>query len=102
MGKNKNYSGYKAYQYLEPGLDYKVFEFREALKKDWAYLVPLSKSEEERAEEIIEKNIVIDLHEHPTLRPANINQANELNREGRDFMAYEALTYSGLDAVFSA
>jgi membrane dipeptidase len=100
MGRNKNYSDYKAYQYLTPGIDYKVFKFREALKKDWAYTVPLSKSEEERAEELLEKNIVISLHEHPTFMPADYREAFDVGTEGREFMAYEALSHSGLDAIF--
>lgn len=100
MGRNKNYNGYKAYQYLTPGIDYKVFTFREAIKEEWAYMVPLSKLEEERAEQILEKNIVIDLHEHPTFYTENPQESGEQAREGRDFMAYEALSQSGLDAVF--
>jgi len=100
MGRNKKYSGYKAYQFLTPGIDYKTFKFREAIRKDWEYLIPLSKTEEERAEEIIEKNILIDLHEHPTLSPEDPSESSDLNREGRQFMAYEALSFSGLDAVF--
>lgn len=100
MGRNKKYNGYKAYQYLTPGVDYKVFQFRKAIKEEWAYRVPLSKSEEERTEQILEKNIVIDLHEHPTLYTENPHESGEQAREGRDFMAYEALSQSGLDAVF--
>ncbi len=100
MGKGKKYSGYKAYDYLKPGVDYKEFKFRDPVVKDWSYLVPLSKAEEERVEEIIEKNIIIDLHEHPVLYTETPSQSLELNREGRDFMAYEALSQTGLDCVF--
>jgi membrane dipeptidase len=100
MGAKKKYSGYKPYEYLTPGVDYVDFKFREAIKKEWAYKVPLSKNEEERVDEIFEKNIVIDLHEHPVHYPADPTQAILVNREGRDFMAYEALSISGVDAVF--
>ena len=100
MGRGKKYSGYKAYDYLAPGADYKAFKFRDPTPKDWSYLVPLSKAEEERVEEFIEKNIIIDLHEHPVLCTQDPRQSLELNREGRDFLAYEALSRSGLDCVF--
>ena len=100
MGRGKKYTGYKAYDYLEPGIDYKEFKFREATPKDWAYLVPLSKTEEERVEEIKEKNIIIDLHEHPVRYTAEQRDSLALNREGRDFLAYEALSRTGLDCVF--
>ncbi|KON29885.1 diguanylate cyclase [miscellaneous Crenarchaeota group-15 archaeon DG-45] len=100
MGRNKRYSGYRAYQYLEPGLDYKPFKLRSWFKEEWAYAVPLSKAEEERVDEIFEENIIVDLHEHPCLFPDDIGEASELSREGREFMAYEALSLSGIDCVF--
>lgn len=100
MGSNKKYSGYSAYQYLTPGKDYKVFKLRDAIKQEWAYQVPLSASEEERVQEILEKNIVIDLHDHPVFMPDDPSQEINHCREGREFMAYKALSLSGLDAVF--
>jgi len=100
MGKGKKYTGYKAYDYLTPGIDYKEFKLREATMKKWEYKVPLSKAEEERVEEIFEKNIVIDLHEHPVLYTEDPSQTLEINKEGRDYLAYEALSRSGLDCVF--
>ncbi len=90
MGGNKQYSEYTAYQYLEPGIDYKVFKLREAIKKDWAYTVPLSKAEEERAEAIMEKNLVIDLHEHANIRPDDISLANVLLSEDRPSRSFSA------------
>ena len=79
MGRGKKYSGYKAYDYLAPGADYKAFKFRDPTPKDWSYLVPLSKAEEERVEEFIEKNIIIDLHESCALyaRPKAVTRAQQ-------------------------
>jgi len=100
LGGYKRYSGYRAYRYLEPGIDYKQFKLRSWRKEEWAYAVPLSRAEEERTAEIIAGNIVIDLHEHPCLYPEDIREAADLSREGREFMAYEALSLSGIDCVF--
>lgn len=100
MGRNKKYDGYKAFQYLEPGLDYRGFKLCKKFNRVPPYFVPLSKTEEERFEEIVEKNILIDLHEHPVLFPEDMSQAMELQHLGREFMAYEALSVSGLDCVF--
>ncbi|MHA2143353.1 MAG: dipeptidase [Candidatus Thorarchaeota archaeon] len=100
MGKDKKFDGYKPYQYLTPGVDYREFKWREPVKKDWAYKVPLDKSEEERVKEILENNIVIDLHEHPVLYPEDSKDSLLVNREGRDNLAYEALSKTNLDAVF--
>ena len=100
LGRNKKYSGYRAFQYLEPGIDYRVFKRRKAVLDEWWEPVPLSKTEEERFEEIIERNIVIDLHAHPDIGVADLAQHREASREGRSFLAYEALSMSGLDCVF--
>jgi len=100
MGSNKKYSGYKAYQYLEPGRDYKEFKLRKAVVPEWEYKVPLSKKEEERFEAFVVENIIVDLHEHPCQYPEDLNQSPDLPHEGRQFMAHEALSVSGLDVVF--
>ena len=100
MGRNKKYDGYKAFQYLEPGRDYKEFKLRKAVIDEWWEPVPLDKSEEERFEEVMEKSIVIDLHAHPDIGPEDMEKVREMDREGRNFLAYEALAMSGLDCVF--
>jgi membrane dipeptidase len=100
MGKTKKYDGYKAYQYLKPGFDYKEFKLCKEFNRVPSYIVPLSKTEEERFESIIEKNILVDLHEHPVLWPEDMSQAMPFQQMGRDFTAYEALSKSRLDCVF--
>lgn len=62
--------------------------------------MPLLKSEEKRFEEVMEKNIVIDLHAHPVVGPKDPSETDAFRREGRNFLAYEALSRSGLDCVF--
>jgi len=100
MGRNKKYGGYKAYQYLEPGRDYREFKLRDAIVKDWWEPVPLSKAEEERFEEVMGRSVVMDLHAHPDISPLDPNQNRDFDREGRNVLAYEALAMSGLDCVF--
>jgi len=98
MGRNKKYSGYKAYQYLEPRRDYVEIKFRDEIVKEWSYLLPLSKTEEDRFEDLMEESIIVDVHEHPVKYPQDIYA--ERRNEGRQFTAYEALSRSGLDCVF--
>lgn len=100
MGIDKKYFGYKAFQYLKPEVDYKEFKLREEIIDKWVEKVPLSKTEDERFNEIIEKNIVIDLHAHPVVGPEDVRQTIEMRKEGRNFLAYEALSLSGLDCIF--
>ena len=100
MGKGKKYSGYKSFQYLDEGIDYKAFKLAKEIGRTGKYVVPLSKSEEGRVERILEKQIVLSLHDHLYILTENTTQIPEYNREGRKRTAYEALSISGLDAVF--
>ena len=100
MGKEKVYDGYKAYGYLEAGFDYTEFRLCKEFDRVPPCFVPLSKGEEKRFEGFIERNILIDLHEHPVLWPEDMGKAMELQGLGRDFTAYEALSRSRLDCVF--
>jgi membrane dipeptidase len=100
MGGKKKYSGYKSFQYLEAGFDYKSYELCKELGRVKYHEVPLSKSEEERFKSLIEDNIVINLHDHPTISPVDRSLALELKSMGRQFTAYEALSVSGPDCVF--
>ena len=87
MGRYKKYSGYKAYQYLEPKIDYAEVRLRDEIEKDWSYVFPLSKAEEERFEGIVEKSVFVDLHEHPVVYPEDVYAVRR--NEGREFMAYD-------------
>ena len=100
MGRKKVYNGYKAYGYLEPGFDYREFVLCKEFDRVPPHFVPLSKNEEDRFNGFIEKNVIVDLHEHPVLWPEDMGQAMELQGLGRDFTAYEALSVSRLDCVF--
>lgn len=100
MGRHKIYSGYKAFQYLETGIDYRVFKRVKEIGRVEPYVVPLSKAEEERAEELIEKNICISLHDHPTVHVEDLSDGFLHTKDGRGFTAYEGLSVSGLDAIF--
>lgn len=100
MVLKKNYKGYKAYQYLEPGVDYKEFKFPKGVGRVEEYLVSLTEEQEKRVREVVDKCIIISLHDHPVYFPEDMSQVFEYNREGRQAAAYEALSQSYLDVVF--
>ncbi|MBD3172578.1 hypothetical protein GF326_08905 [Candidatus Bathyarchaeota archaeon] len=50
--------------------------------------------------ELVEKSVVMDLHAHPDISPEDPYQIRVMDREGHNFIAYEALAESGLDCVF--
>ncbi len=100
MGGKKNYDGYKAFQYLEAGFDYKEYKLSKGPGRVESGLIPLSKNNEDRFEQFLEENIIIDLHEHPVYFPEEMADVIEVQRHGRNFTAYEALSRSHLDCVF--
>lgn len=100
MGINKKYTGYKAYQYLKKGKDYKEFRMAKEHGRVQPYELPLSEAEEARVKVIAERCVVISLHDHPTVFVENMDEVFDYNREGRHVTAYEGLSTSCLDAVF--
>ena len=99
LGGKKRYDGYKAFDFLEAGFDYKEFKLAKHPRIE-PYILPLSKTEEERYQEIVEKTTIVDLHEHPVLWPEDMRDVPELHQLGRQFTAYKALSESHLDCVF--
>jgi len=99
MGGKKKYNDYKAFDYLEAGFDYKVFDLVKHPRIE-PYYVPLDKTEEERFQGLVERSTLIDLHEHPVLWPEDMRDVPELHGLGRHFTAYKALSTSHLDCVF--
>lgn len=99
MGLNKRYSGYKAYDYLEKRIDYKAYAMAPETDRVPAYSVPVSEAEENRVQQLLSDSVIISLHDHPSIFPADLNQVFEYHRQGREHTAYKGLSISGLDAV---
>jgi membrane dipeptidase len=95
------YTGYRSYSYLEAGSDYREFKLAPELGRVPAYQGPaLSTDEEERVRRLLSDNVVISLHDHPSVFPDNIGETVEYNRTGRHHTGYEGLARSGMTAVF--
>jgi membrane dipeptidase len=97
----KRYSGYTAYEYLEEGVDY--------AKRDWARQIgrvapyqalDLSSEQDERTRRLLNDEIVISLHDHPQVFPADMAFLRDHIRTGREPTGYEGLSRSGMTAVF--
>ncbi len=94
------YRGYRSYQYLEPGVDYREFELAEELDRVPSAGVATTPEQEQRVQRLLEEGPIISLHDHPSVMPKDIDQLFEYRRHGRDFTGYLGLSRSGLDAVF--
>ena len=98
--KQKTYTGYKAYGYLEAGADYRAFRLARELDRVPSRKVEVSADQEQRVQRLLDENLVISLHDHPVVMPERPAEIFEQRREGRDVTGYEGLSVSGLDAVF--
>jgi membrane dipeptidase len=100
MSLTKKYDGYRSFQYLEPGKDYQPFALAPEVNRVEAFLVPLSEEEEARAKDLLDTSILVSLHEHLGLFPADISETPAMVREGRQATAFEGLSHAHWDAVF--
>lgn len=98
--QKKRYNGYRSFDYLEPGVDYKAFKLAPELGRVPSTQVPTSPDEEARVKGLFETTLMISLHDHCFVAPENLGDFFEFRRWGRDATGYEGLSVSGLDAVF--
>ncbi len=98
--QKKRYSGYKSFDYLEPGGDYKAFKLSPELGRVPSTQVPTTREQEARVKRLFENTLMISLHDHCFVAPDNLDEFYEFRRWGRDTTGYEGLSVSGLDAVF--
>ena len=98
--KRAKYSGYRSFQYLEAGSDYREFVLAKELDRVPSRRVEVSDRQEERVQNLLDENLVISLHDHCFVVPENVSELAEYRRQGRDFTGYAGMAESGLDAVF--
>jgi membrane dipeptidase len=95
------YTGYRSYSYLEAGADYREFKLAPELGRVPAYAgTALTGDQGDRVRRLLTDNIVISLHDHPSVFPEDIGETVEYNRTARHHTGYEGLARSGMTAVF--
>jgi membrane dipeptidase len=98
--KPKAYNGYRSFDYLEAGRDYRPFTLAAEIGRVEPYVVPVSEDQERRAQGVLAESLVISLHDHPFVTPEDAAEIFEYNRQGRQWTGYEGLSVSGLDVIF--
>jgi membrane dipeptidase len=99
--KGKVYRGYKSYSYLEAGADYPAFALVPEVGRVPEHKVEVTAEQEARAIALLENNLVISLHDHPTLQPEDTDHdLFPYIRGAREATAYDALSRSYLDCIF--
>ena len=100
VGKATRYSGFKSFQYLEPGTDYREFKLVKELDRVPSRKVDVSSAQEDRVQRLLAENLAVSLHDHCFVVPADFDDLAEYRRQGRDVTGYAGMAQSGLDAVF--
>jgi len=99
MGQ-KHYRGYKSFQYLEPGVDYRSFELVKEIGRVEPYVYPVSAEQEHRVQRLLAENTIVSVHDHTSVFPEDLGQIFEYVRQGREWTGYEGLSVSGIDVLF--
>src|SRR3989449_7790821 len=100
VGTRTKYKGYRSFEYLEPGTDYREFKLAKELDRVPSRKVEVSDAQEERVQRLLDANVAVSLHDHCFVVPEDFGELAEYRRQGRDFTGYAGMAVSGLDAVF--
>jgi membrane dipeptidase len=91
---------YESYDYLEQGVDLPTFDLAPEFDRVPPYQGPVSPEERLRAHGLLEKHLVISLHDHPVRFPDDMRETPAYNRTGRQHTAFAGLKASRMTVVF--
>ena len=98
--KPTKYSGYRSFEYLAPGTDYREFQLAAEIDRVASTPVEVSEQQEARVQRLLIENPVISLHDHCFIVPNTLDDMADYRRQGRDWTGFAGMARSGLDAVF--
>jgi membrane dipeptidase len=98
--QKKTYDGYKSFEYLEPGVDYRPFKLAKEIGRVEPYLYPVTEAQEAEVQRLLAENIIVSVHDHTSIFPEDTRQIFEYVRQGREWTGYEGLSISGIDVLF--
>ena len=98
--QKKTYDGYKSYQNLEPGVDYRPFKLAKEVGRVEPYVYPASEEQEHSVQQLLAENIIVSAHDHTSVFPEDFGLVFEYIRQGREWTGYEGLSVSGIDILF--
>jgi membrane dipeptidase len=99
---SSQYKQYRSYAYLDAGVDYPDIPLAKQVGRVPAYTgLDLSPEQVTRTESLLRDNLVISLHDHPSVFPENLQRdMREYIRTGREATGFDGLARSGMTAVF--
>src|SRR5205814_6259493 len=100
VAKRTKYKGFRSFEYLEAGTDYREFKLAKELGRVPSRKVEVSDAQEERVQRVLDANLAVSLHDHCFVVPEDFGELADYRRQGRDFTGYAGMAISRLDAVF--
>jgi membrane dipeptidase len=98
--RRNRWNGYRAYQYLEAGVDYQPFDVVAQVDRVPEASIRWSGDVQRRAAALHDRGIIVSLHDHLSVRPRDPAQFREYRRLGREVTPYEGMAHSDVDLVF--
>jgi len=98
--KKKTYNGYRSFEYLEPGVDYRPFKLAKEIGRVEPYAYPVSEAQERDVQRLLEEQIVVSVHDHSSVFPEDASEILDYVHQGREWTGYEGLSASGIDVLF--
>lgn len=99
-GRALRYRGYRSFEYLEAGRDYRPFRLASETDRVPPFAVEVSDVQEARTWRLLAAHPAISLHDHLEVDPDDITQSEAWIREAHVATGFEGLARSGLAAVF--
>ena len=99
-GRPLRYAGYRSFDYLEPGVDYRPITLASEVDRVPPSRVAVTGDEERRVWELLRDHPAISLHDHLQVVPDDLTQMDAWVRDGHLGTGYRGLATSGLAAVF--
>ncbi len=100
MSREKHYDGYVSFSYLDESSDFKRFDLVDELTRVPPYRLALSEVEEARVGTLVDRILLVSMHEHLGVFPDRIEETPDYVRHGRMETAFTGLAASQWDAVF--
>jgi membrane dipeptidase len=94
------YAGYRSFEWLERGRDYREFALAAEVDRVPPYVVDVSRTQENRVWRLLNRYPAISLHDHLEVAPDDITQLDAWVRDAHFATGYLGLARSGLAAVF--
>src|SRR6185369_5802368 len=76
----KRYTGYRSFQYLEAGVDYREFKLAREVDRVHSSKVQVTPEQETRVQHLLDTCLVISLHDHAFVVPEDPTQIFEYRR----------------------